>query len=79
MEAYQKELLSLLSQSLFGIKTDTVISEKVLTEARQQAVSTLISETDYAVLSSNIRVDAAHAELTTVLANIPFVTIKGYS
>ena len=79
MNQYQKELLSLLSHSLFGRQTSVLISNEIVQEARFQSVSTLISDNDYYLLAKNIRIDFAHASLNSVLDGIPFVTIKGFS
>ena len=79
MTSTQEQLLSLLSNRLFDRKSDAAITEEIQQEANQQAVSLLIDESNYKKLSQNIRVDFAHAELTRVLADIPFVTIKGYA
>ena len=78
MEDQQKKLLEMLSNALFENGEKTEPTEAVLHEARQQAVSSLIY-TNYAVISKNITVDYAHAELTEVLKGIPFVTLKGYA
>ncbi len=55
------------------------ITDEIMQEARLQAVSSLVNNKDYQVFASNIRIDAAHAELTNVLRDIPFVTMKGYA
>ena len=78
MNAMQEQLLSLLSHVLFDTPTAVTIGPETEAEAKSQAVSTLIG-TDYKTLSSNIRVINSHAELTRVLAGIPFTTFKGYA
>ena len=78
MNSTQELLLQCVSQALFGIPDSTSLPEVVLEEAKVQTVSSLISN-DYQVLAANIRCIAAHAELTKILKDIPFTTIKGYS
>lgn len=78
MTREQHDLLKLLSYKLFGRGRPLEITEPILEEARQHAVASLLT-TDYQVIARNIRVDAAHAELTDLLKGIPFVTMKGYA
>ena len=78
MTTTQEQLLSLLSHVLFNSPTTAIITPEIEAEAQLQAVSTLIS-TDYRTLGANIRVFNAHAELTRILAGIPFTTFKGYA
>ena len=79
MESYQKQLISLLSMSLFNIPSDVTMTDEIFKESRLQAVSSLVSSTDYQVFATNIRVINAHEDLTKVLEGIPFVTMKGYA
>lgn len=65
--------------SLFGIPSDVIMTDKIFQESRLQAVSSLVSSTDYQVFANNIRVINAHETLTRVLDGIPFVTLKGYA
>ena len=57
---------------------DVTINQDILMEAKDQSVSTLIAK-DYITLGNNIRLLAAHAELTSLLSGIPFTTMKGYA
>ena len=78
MTKEQSDLLSLLSQKLFNKPTSAAITDDVKAEAQAQAVSTLITS-DYKTLGKNIRVINAHAELSTILHDLPFTTFKGYA
>jgi len=78
MTKEQSGLLSLLSQKLFNRPTIVSITDDIKAEAQAQAVSTLISS-EYKILGKNIRVINAHAELSTLLHDIPFTTFKGYA
>lgn len=78
MTKEQSDLLSLLSQKLFNKPTSVLITDDIKAEAQAQAVSTLISS-DCKTLGKNIRVINAHAELSTLLHDIPFTTFKGYA
>ena len=78
MNRTQELLLQRVSQALFGVPDTSSISEDVLREARAQAVTALVTN-DYQMIANNIRVIAAHAELTQLLESIPFTTIKGYA
>ena len=78
MNKVQTQILNRLSFVLFGTPTDVPISPAILDESKLQAVSSLIT-LDYGALATNIRVIKAHAELTDLLHDIPFTTIKGYS
>lgn len=78
MTKEQSDRLSLLSQKLFNKPTSVLITDDIKAEAQAQAVSTLISS-DCKTLGKNIRVINAHAELSTLLHDIPFTTFKGYA
>lgn len=78
MNTDQKKLLSLLANTLFHVETKVTTDESVFKEARLQAVSALVSG-DYQIIAQNMRVNAAHAELTDVLKGLSFVTIKGWA
>ncbi|MBO4750026.1 MAG: nucleotidyltransferase family protein [Lachnospiraceae bacterium] len=79
MRNTESDLLKLLSESLFGCKSDVEISDEIMKEARIQTVSSLISSSEFGMLATNMLVAAAHADLTKVLEGIPFVTIKGFA
>lgn len=78
MTEVQQDLLSLLACALFDVPTDAVLTPEVIAEAKVQAVSSLVSN-DYPIIGQNICVLNAHAELTKMLAGIPFTTFKGYA
>ena len=78
MNSTQELLLQRVSQALFGIPDTTPLPEEALEEAKFQTVSSLITN-DYQALAANIRCIAAHAELTTILKDLPFTTFKGYA
>lgn len=78
MNDTQRQLLSILSHTLFKTPTTFTLTDEVKSEAQAHAVSTLIS-VDYGICIKNIRVSMAHAQLTNILANIPFTTFKGYA
>lgn len=78
MTKEQSDLLSLLGQKLFNKPISVSITDEIKAEAQAQAVSTLISS-DYKILGKNIRVINAHAELSTLLHDLPFSTFKGYA
>lgn len=78
MTDVQRQLLEILSCTLYGRSSSLDITQEVLSEAREQAVSSLITK-DYSVMGTNIRVIRAHAELTTLLQPISFTTFKGYA
>ncbi len=79
MLSYQMQLLSILAKVLFDRGRDIALTEEILHEARLQAVSSLVSNKEYALLSNNICVCVAHANLAKTLKDIPYVTIKGYA
>lgn len=68
----------ILSKELFGDGYKQDIPQEVLNEARIQTVSSLISD-DYQMIANNIRIDTAHAKLTEIMGEIPFVTLKGFA
>ena len=74
----QQELLKMLANILFGQSSGTEVNARITQEAKEQAVSALISS-DYNTLSQNIRVIAAHAEISSLFEEIPFTTFKGYA
>lgn len=78
MNTIQKTLLKEIAFQLFHKGEKQTITKEVVKEARIQALSSLITE-DFQVISNNIRVSAAHSELTEVLGDTPFVTIKGFA
>ena len=79
MTTSQTQLLSLLSNALFGHTTDAVLTDDVLHEAQQHTVRTFVSGNEFAMITNNVRVNVAHTNLAKDLAGIPFVTIKGYA
>jgi len=74
----QRELLDRLPPAIYDGEAHLENDPRLLGEARAQAVSTLVCR-DYAVLASNVRVIAAHADLTGMLSGLPFTTLKGYA
>ena len=78
MTDQQMKLLSLLANVLFEKPTNVQISPDILSEAKSQTVTAIISS-DFKTISQNIRVINAHAQLTPLLMGIPFVTFKGYA
>lgn len=78
MKKAQEQLLSLLSNSLFGLSTDVILTPEIIQEAKEHSVSALIT-TDYSIIASNVRVIKAHAELTKLLNGIEFTTFKGWA
>ena len=78
MDRTQELLLQRLSRALFGIPDNSPISDDVLSEAKEQTVSALVTK-DYQTIAQNIRVTEAHVELTRLLGDIPFTTFKGYA
>lgn len=90
IKSYQKQLLDLVSFSLFGgDKIQKSISNDVLKEADQQAVLTLLNLnkeelSDYYIANAqttvnNVRIDCEHTEVHRLMtaANIPYVILKG--
>ena len=78
MNQTQEQLLALLGNRLFMAETGTAVSQEILKEAKFHSVDALISD-EYQTIANNMRVSAAHAELTEVLSGLPFVTIKGWA
>ena len=78
MNSTQQLLLHRVSRALFGTPDTTPLPDEVLAEAKAQAILSLISN-DFPAIVANIRCTAAHAELSKVLADLPFTTFKGYA
>ena len=55
MTDIQKDLLNKLSSILFGNALKNQISDELLSEARNQAISTIVTN-DYEVIANNLRV-----------------------
>lgn len=77
MNSVQKDLVSLIEDSLFKKGILNSPTDEVLAEARKHTVDGLISKKAYNVYVNSIRSMQAHAELSSILDSIPFVTIKG--
>jgi len=79
MDRNQEQLLTLLSGELFGNGSGIELTEQIIKEAKLQAVSSIIVPDEYQTIANNIRVIYAHAELTKLLRDFSFTTIKGYT
>lgn len=83
MTEAQKSLLEHLAASLFGKPTEREVTQEVITEARQQAVVTLLPCESYKgywnVVRHNVSVTMAHQRLHDVMTEngVPYATIKG--
>ena len=79
MNEIQASIVALVAQALFNQSTIGYLSSEILCESKLQAVEGLINKRAYAVFVNNTRILHAHAELTSILQGIPFVTMKGYA
>ena len=79
MNKNQQVLLNLIGHELFDKPTELVIQNSIIQEAKLQAVEGLINKHAYAVFVNNAQILHAHAEITSILQSIPFVTMKGYA
>ena len=77
-ETYEN-LMQLLSAALFNAPCNTKLTEEIRTEAKKQAVLSLVDTQASATLAQNIRVIHEHLQLHELLTanGIPYVILKG--